>query len=296
MGSARRDRPQPTPPRGGASARRTAAGPRRNGGDRGRRRTLSQNFLTDTGLARALVRTAGVGPGDLVVEIGAGEGMLTRFLASACRRLIAYEVDPALAAGLSRRFAGRGVTVEHADIRTAAPPGDSFAAVGNIPYSITADIVDWCLAARGLTSATLVTQLEYARKRTGGYGRWSRLTVRTWPDFSWEMGRRIPRDRFHPVPRVDSAVLLLRRRARPLLPAHLRGAYRRLVDLGFTGTGGSLRASLRTAHAAHRVDAALAAAGIGRTTVVAFVAPDQWITLAAHLLDTARRPGTRHGG
>ncbi|MFC3994300.1 ErmE/ErmH/ErmO/ErmR family 23S rRNA (adenine(2058)-N(6))-methyltransferase [Nocardiopsis sediminis] len=293
MGSARRDRTQPAPPRTGAPARRTADGPRRSGG--GRRRALSQNFLTDTGLARALVRTSGVGPGDLVVEIGAGEGMITRFLAPACRRVIAYEIDPVLAAGLSRRFGAHGVSVALADIRTATPPNGPFAAVGNIPYSITADIVDWCLTARGLTSATLVTQLEYARKRTGGYGRWSRLTVRTWPDFSWEMGRRIPRERFHPVPRVDSAVLLLHRRRRPLLPAHLRGGYRRLVDLGFTGTGGSLRASLRTAHATHRVDAALAAAGVGRTTVVAFVSPGQWITLATHLLDTGR-PGPRRGG
>lgn len=243
-----------------------------------RRRAYAQNFLTDTAAARRVVRASGVAPGDAVVEVGAGDGMLTRFLAPACGRLTAYEIDPHLAARLRSRF-GAQVRIMQADFRDAHPPPHRFHLVGNIPYSATADIVRWCLSASRLESATLVTQLEYARKRTGGFGRWSLLTVRSWPQFDWRMAGRVPRDLFAPVPRVDSAILRLVRRPRPLLPRGELGTYRELVELGFTGVGGSLRASLRRAHPARRVDAALTAAAIARTAVVADVAPDQWIAL-----------------
>ncbi|MFD0777100.1 ribosomal RNA small subunit methyltransferase A, partial [Streptomonospora algeriensis] len=174
------------------------------------------------------------------------------------------------AALLRSRFAP-AVRVVQSDFRGAAPPPGPFHVVGNIPYSATADIVRWCLEASRprpadrnggagrpvLLSATLLTQLEYARKRTGGFGRWSRLTVHSWPLFAWSMAGRVPRDRFAPVPRVDSAILRLVRRPRPLVPRTELGAYRKLVDLGFSGVGGSLRASLARAHPARRVDAAL---------------------------------------
>ncbi|MDA0565560.1 ErmE/ErmH/ErmO/ErmR family 23S rRNA (adenine(2058)-N(6))-methyltransferase [Streptomonospora sp. S1-112] len=262
--------------------RTTSAAPASAGRRTGNRRRYSQNFLTDPAVARAVVRASGVGPADTVWEVGAGEGMITRHLLPACAHLTAYEIDPRLAATLRRRFGGR-VRVVRADFRTAHPPSAPFHVVGNIPYAITAAIVDWCLAAPSLRSATLVTQLEYARKRTGGFGRWSRLTVLHWPRFDWRMGPRIHRDRFTPVPRVDSAVLLLRRRDRPLLPREALGEYRRLVETGFTGVGGSLRASLRTAAPVRRVDAALAWAGVPRGALVAEVSPDQWVRLFAHL-------------
>ncbi|MGH3244516.1 MAG: ribosomal RNA small subunit methyltransferase A, partial [Spirillospora sp.] len=175
------------------------------------------------------------------------------------------------------------------DFPRARPPRGPFHLAGNIPYAVTSQIVGWALDAPGLVSATLVTQLEYARKRTGDYGRWSRLTVRTWPVFSWRLGERVPAGRFRPVPRVDSAVLRLDRRPRPLLPPGEMDAYVSCVDLGFTGVGGTVRASLRRGYPAARVDAALRVAGVPRDTVVAFVHPDQWVALARVLRHPAGR-------
>ncbi|WP_116246853.1 ErmE/ErmH/ErmO/ErmR family 23S rRNA (adenine(2058)-N(6))-methyltransferase [Nocardiopsis sp. FIRDI 009] len=258
---------------------RTTRPRRGTAGDR--RRRLSQNFLADPGAARHVVRVAGVTPDDLVVEVGPGEGAITRFLAPAARRVIAYEIDRHLADRLSSRYRDpdRGVRVVCADFTRARPPHGPFHVVGNIPYARTSDIVRWCLDAPGLASATLVTQLEYARKRTGAYGRWSLLTVLTWPEWSWSLAGRISRNRFRPVPRVDAGLLVLRRRSAPLVAPDRMGAYRRLVALGFEGVGGSLGASLRRAHPSRRVDAALRAAGVGPGTPVGLVAPDQWLAL-----------------
>lgn len=243
------------------------------------RRILGQNFLRPEGVARVLA-AARPGPDDLVLEVGAGRGTLTRPLAGRCRAVIAYEIDPDLVARLGAELpAGAPVRLVHGDFVAARPPREPFAVVGNIPYAATSRIVDWCLAAPQLTTATLVTQLEYARKRCGDYGRWSLRTVQTWPLVEWRLAGRLPRELFRPVPRVDSAILCLRRRPVPLLPAAQLAGYARFVALGFGGRGGSLRASLHREHPRRRVDAALRASRLAPDTVVGHVWPEQWISL-----------------
>ncbi len=245
-----------------------------------RRRALSQNLIVDPYAVEQVVKAARLRPGDLVVEPGAGDGALTRALSRACRRLIAYEIDPVAARRLARRLHGdRTVRVVGGDFLDARAPHDPFAVVGNIPYHLTSPIVDWCLRARAMTAATLVTQAEYARKRTGGYGRWSLVTVRSWPRFTWRTAGRLARSAFRPVPSVDSAILRIERRPAPLIPPAALAEYRSLVELGFGGRGGSLRASLRARHPPHRLKRAFAHAAIPPDAVVAFVHPDQWIAL-----------------
>ncbi|CAM5725594.1 Ribosomal RNA small subunit methyltransferase A [Streptomyces glaucescens] len=117
------------------------------------------------------------------------------------------------------------------DFLAARPPRTPFSVAGNVPFSRTAAVVDWRLRAPALRDATLLTQLEYARKRTGDYGRWSLLTVRSWPRYEWRLVARIDRSRFSPVPRVDAGVVRIERRRTPLLdPAALEG-WRMLVEL-----------------------------------------------------------------
>ena len=76
-------------------------------GRRPARAARGQHFLRSSRLAAELVREAGVAAGDVVVDVGAGTGLLTRELAAAGARVTALELDPALAADLRRRFAGR---------------------------------------------------------------------------------------------------------------------------------------------------------------------------------------------
>ncbi|GAA3266789.1 ErmE/ErmH/ErmO/ErmR family 23S rRNA (adenine(2058)-N(6))-methyltransferase [Dactylosporangium vinaceum] len=248
------------------------------------RRVFGQNFLADPAAVRQVVAAARIAPGTLVVEVGAGRGVLTAELLRHRARVIAYEVDPAMAAALPEH---RRLTVRPQDFLGAHPPREAFAVVGNIPYALTSAVVGWCLAAPGLVSATLLTQLEYARKRAGDYGRWSRLTVATWPVFDWYLAGRVARTAFRPVPRVDGAVLRLVRRAVPLVDPRGLGQYQDIVRLGFSGAGGSLHASLTRRYPARRLDPAFRALRLDPRTPVGLVWPEQWLSL--HRLLQANR-------
>ncbi|WP_436771603.1 ErmE/ErmH/ErmO/ErmR family 23S rRNA (adenine(2058)-N(6))-methyltransferase [Yinghuangia sp. YIM S09857] len=250
------------------------------------RRELSQNFLSRDA-ARRFVRVAHPAPGALVLEVGAGRGAVTAELARVSGAVVAYELDPRHAAFLRRRFADgpHRVSVVRGDFVAARDPARPFEVVANVPFSRTSDVVAWCLAARHLTRATLVTQWEYARKRTGGYGRWTLRTIRTWPTYAWSLAGRIPRAEFRPEPRVDAGILRLTRRPAPLLPSQVLSVYEELVDIGFTGRGGSLHASLRRHLPRPVLDRAFARGGIEPSAVVGDVTPDQWIRLAEEVFD-----------
>ncbi|MER5936193.1 ErmE/ErmH/ErmO/ErmR family 23S rRNA (adenine(2058)-N(6))-methyltransferase [Streptomyces sp. NPDC001928] len=245
-------------------------------------RALSQNFLADRAAAGRLARLA-VPHGreaPLLLEVGAGKGALTELLAPRCRRLLAYEIDPRLVPALRSRFSDTPrVRVVGEDFLTARPPRTPFSVAGNVPFSRTAAIVEWCLRAPALTDATLLTQLEYARKRTGDYGSWTRLTILTWPRHEWRLVGRVGRRSFRPVPRVDAGIVRISRRRTPLLDARAEDSWRSLVELGFSGIGGSLRASLCRAHPRRRVGAAFRAAGLDARVLVGEVPPGAWLRL-----------------
>ncbi|QOV34791.1 ErmE/ErmH/ErmO/ErmR family 23S rRNA (adenine(2058)-N(6))-methyltransferase [Streptomyces ferrugineus] len=245
-------------------------------------RALSQNFLADRAAAERFARLAVPNRRHhpLLLEVGAGKGALTQRLAPRCRELIAYEIDPRLVPGLRARFSGLPhVRVAAGDFLAARPPRTPFSVAGNVPFSRTAAIVDWCLRAPALTDATLLTQLEYARKRTGDYGSWTRLTVLTWPRHEWRLAGRVGRDSFRPVPRVDAGIVRIERRRTPLLDAGAYESWRQLVALGFSGVGGSLHASLCRAHGRRRVDAAFRAARLDARALVGEVPPGAWLRL-----------------
>src|SRR5262249_51722461 len=118
-----------------------------------RRRALGQHFLRDSSIARAIVDLVGPTERDLVVEIGPGAGALTDIVAARAGRVIALEIDPALAAALRTRLPS--VEILEADARgwnyaeLTAPAGGRVLVLGNLPYSVGKPILMALIAARG---------------------------------------------------------------------------------------------------------------------------------------------------
>jgi 23S rRNA (adenine-N6)-dimethyltransferase len=190
---------------------------------------LGQHFLPRR-LAAELVRRALVERDELVVEIGAGTGALTAALAARARTVIAIEIDTRLARGLRSTFAAEpGVLIVEGDARSSSLPDEPFRVFGNVPFAITTDLLHRLLAdpLAPMVRADLLVQWEVARKRTADPPR-NVLSLGWGPWWRFEIERRIPSSSFRPPPRVDAAMLTIRRREPPLLHAAEVTAYRHL--------------------------------------------------------------------
>ena len=119
-------------------------------------RALGQNFLCDPGTVDKIARLAEIGPGDRVVEIGAGLGALTVGLAGTGAEVVALEVDRHLLPALAETVDGLGVTVHHADVTTFdwndLGPGP-WRVVANLPYNIATPLILDLLASQPGSSA-----------------------------------------------------------------------------------------------------------------------------------------------
>jgi 23S rRNA (adenine-N6)-dimethyltransferase len=150
------------------------------------------------------VADAGIRPGDLVLDIGAGTGAITAPLVRAGARVLAVELHPGRADRLVARFGGAPVTVVRADALDLRLPHRPFRVVASPPYGIANALLRLLLAPGSrLAAADLVLQRAVVRKWAGGH---------VPPRWTAAQGRPVPRRAFRPPPQVDSDVLVIRRR------------------------------------------------------------------------------------
>ncbi len=197
------------------------------------RRRLGQNFMRDGNMLAALARAAEVAAGERVLEPGPGAGGLTAELLERGAEVLAVEIDPLLAAFLRERFAGEArfrliegdvlETGRHLNAEAVgALGGGPFRVAGNLPYSaaspfivaLAASDIDW----RG---GAVTVQKEVAERLSAGPGRreYGAITVLVAVRAECETVRRVPPEVFWPRPNVESAIVRLAPRPRPLIAA-----------------------------------------------------------------------------
>lgn len=211
------------------------------------RREMQQNFLRHEHVAERIVDGAGIRSGDLVVEFGAGAGMLTRPLSKKAGRVLAVEFDPHWASLLEERFAeNENIEIVRGDALTVKLPDEPYRVVANVPFYITTEILHRLLddPRSSPESAHLLVQKAVAAK----HARHSPTTLKTlawspWYEFSAPM--RVPSESFHPVPDVDGGVLAAVRRREELVPARRKECFREFTRHMFTGRGRSVGERMR---------------------------------------------------
>jgi 16S rRNA (adenine1518-N6/adenine1519-N6)-dimethyltransferase len=204
-------------------------------------KSLGQNFLHDQNQLRRMVAAAELGPADKVLEIGPGLGALTELLAARAGEVLAIEKDRRLFDFLREKFSGAPhVKLIHDDALRYLKKNREWAdwkLAANLPYSVASPILIELAESEhppGRMVATL--QLEVVRrieagpgtKQYGILGLLLRLRYETRGSF------KIPASCFFPAPGVDSACIVLARRAGPLLPPALERVFTKIVKRGFS--------------------------------------------------------------
>lgn len=191
-------------------------------------------------MARRIVEALPLGAGR-VIEIGPGQGALTRHLLERFRMVRAIELDLALARPLARRLGSpTGLEVVAADALRVSldelAAGGPWQLAGNLPYSVASPLIRRLLPRHDLFGAMVVmVQLEVARRLVAGPGTSERglLSVEAEACCAAELLQMVPPQCFAPAPRVSSAVLRLTLREPSVPPGRLEAALR-LVAEGFT--------------------------------------------------------------
>lgn len=210
-------------------------------------KSLGQHWLTDEPTLQAICTAADVQPDDTVLEIGPGPGTLTKYLASQAERVVAVEFDEALARELPSRVPADNLKVVQQDILqfdlTSLPP--DYKVVANIPYYLTSKLI------RVLSESTnrartvvLLIQKEVAERVVAQPGDTSLLSVSAQYYWDCSLDIEVPARLFTPPPKVDSQVLVLRRRDQPLFENIDTKQFFQLVKAGFSARRKTLSNSL----------------------------------------------------
>jgi 16S rRNA (adenine1518-N6/adenine1519-N6)-dimethyltransferase len=247
---------------------------------------LGQNFLADPNLLDAIVRDAALEPGDVVLEVGAGEGVLSERLAGAAAHLHSVEIDRGLEPALAALAARPNVDLHWGDamkldLASLAPAPTAM--VANLPYSVATPVILRTIELLpSLRSWTVMVQREIADRLRAAPG--SRVygspSVVVQLACEVELARTVDPAVFRPRPRVESAILRLRRTGpgadratRDLVRAafaHRRKSLARSLEHGSEG-------SLETARAA------LAELGLAEDARAEALAPAEFAALSAKL-------------
>lgn len=211
------------------------------------KKRFGQNFLINKNISEKIVKLAGVGPDDTIIELGVGFGALTFHLAKICKRVIGLEID----SGIIRYHLEAGslpenVTLVHQDIlqadfvKLAEESGARLKMIANLPYSISnpllfkltgyKDKIEW---------AVLMLQKEVAQRLTAEIGtkNYGILTVRMASCASVKKLLNLGPQHFHPRPKVDSQVVKITFFPRPeraaALPHYDLKLFKNIIDAAF---------------------------------------------------------------
>lgn len=214
------------------------------------RKRFGQHFLTDPAVVGAIIEAADPQPGDRMVEIGPGLGVLTRPLLARLRSLDVIELDRDLVGRLRHEFSSRRLRVHAADALRFdfAEIGNNLRIIGNLPYNISTPLLfHLANSADAVRDAHFMLQKEVvermvARPSTPAYGR---LSVMLQCRFAMELLFTVPAQAFQPAPKVESAVVRMEPLAKPAVAARDEKQFAQIVTAAFSQRRKTLRNTLK---------------------------------------------------
>lgn len=249
---------------------------------------LGQNFLADPVHLDRIVAAAELTSDDVALEIGPGVGTLTLRLAQRAGRVVAVELDAAFLPVLVEMLAGQSnVTVVQGDILQLDPAalvnGEPYKVVANLPYYITSAAIRHLLtAAQPPDLVVLTIQREVAQRIVARPPDMSLLAVSVQYYAEPQMVARIPAGAFYPPPKVDSAIIRLRRWQTPPVDVPSDDLFFAVAKAGFGQRRKQLRNSLGSGLSigGDAADRLLTVAGVDPTRRAETLTLDEWAAIA----------------
>ena len=192
------------------------------------KKSLGQNFLKDEEVLRKIVEAAELKRDDQLLEIGPGQGFLTKALLEKSDKLIAVELDDRLIVGLLERFKKYpGFVLKHENALQFTPPAGAYKIVANIPYYITSPLLNHFLLEQFQHGnppelMVLMVQKEVAEKIVAKNKGESVLSLEVKLFGEVELVTKVPATAFFPAPSVDSAVIKVRVAKAPKVKGDLK--------------------------------------------------------------------------
>jgi 16S rRNA (adenine1518-N6/adenine1519-N6)-dimethyltransferase len=255
------------------------------------RKSLGQNFLIHEGALRLVAEAAGILPDDVVLEIGAGVGSLTRHLAAQARRVVAVEIDPALLPVLQSVLAaypnvsfvlGDILALQLEGILGEMEPG-AFKVAANIPYYITSAVIRRLVEGAARPRRIVLTvQKEVAERICAAPGKMSLLALSVQYYGKPSIAGKVPADSFYPVPEVDSAIVRVDLESAPDRNPDAADRLFRIARAGFSQRRKMLRNTLAAGLGLTdgRLEEILGKAGVDSARRPETLSVDEWVRVA----------------
>lgn len=252
----------------------------------------SQNFLVSKNLINRLIDLTGITPEETVLDIGAGQGTLTKELAGKAKRVLAYEIDPVMYGRLFKNVAHmQNVELIHEDFLNAELPDYEYNVFANIPFNITAEIIKKLTNADNPPKRTfLMIQLEASKKYIGD-PKETLTSIMLHPWYTIEIAHNFSSRDFYPIPNVDIVLLKILKKSYPDIPVEDRQQYNDFIVYAFKYSNPSVEKGLRKLFSKQEFNRASDKYGIKSDAKPAHLTYDQWLGLytAYTFLDNSKK-------
>lgn len=244
-----------------------------------RRKLLSQNFLRSRELVKKLIRGSSIGKNDLVLDIGAGKGIITGQLLHTAQHVIAVELDNNWYIYLRNKFcAVDNITLYHGDILNFSLPVLSYKVFASIPFAIEGKIIRKLINAENPPDDCYLVMMKELAYRLAAPYKENMFSIMHKPWFDFSIYYHFKRTDFTPIPSVKSVMLRFKKREMPLLPWKEKKQYQKYVKLGF-GHGLRIFDNLKSRFGDQQTYKMLNKAGIRKNTKPGYISVEQWIKL-----------------
>ncbi|KKR50574.1 MAG: hypothetical protein UU81_C0051G0009 [Microgenomates group bacterium GW2011_GWC1_41_8] len=255
-----------------------------------RRKLFSQNFLHSRKLISKLIRNSSIGKNDFFLEIGPGEGGITRQLIQQAQYVLAVEIDLHWYNYLQEKFNDAdNLSLCHADILNFKLPTIPYKVFSNIPFSIEGKIIRLLIDAQNPPEdCYLVVMKELAYRLSAPY-RENLFSITHKPWFDFSITYHFERTDFTPIPNVDAVLFRFVKRNDPLIPWNERKNYQKFITIGF-GQGLPIIQNLKKYFGKTVALDLISTSRISKKTKPSELSLQQWISLYQRLRTTISNP------